>query len=281
MMRQAYPWKETHMMNPHSHTDRIGQVMRLQGLICFWDFQTLTDDGYISQGLQMSVLQESGGPVATANDGVFGSRSIRLGDDGYLSIPRSAMGRLNIHGPNAQLSVVTWLKRQPATNAHACQAVAGVWNEHAKRQYCLFLNLRIWDSADQVCAHVSGIGDATPGYKYCMDAAIGHTPVPMDQWQCCAMTYDGQYARAYLNGQLDHRGDRNPYAYDQGIFDGGEQGGDFTVGAVARPQTVDDQFQEHGSVVSNRYFGLLGGLAVFDRALTDEQMKTLGALHHA
>lgn len=261
-------------MDMKLNTDR---VLAMRGLVCFWDFQEPEGHPRQAKGAQASVLREPAGVVATANEGVFGPRSVVLGDGPYFSIPRGELGRLNIHGPQAQVSVVAWLKRRPNPDSHnGCQAVAGIWNEHAKRQYCLFLNLRIWNSAEQVGAHISGIGGATPGYKYCMDAAIGATPVPFHQWVCCAISYDGRHARAYLNGRLDARGDRNPYAYDLGIFDGGPGGADFTVGAVTRPEKVDDQFRDVGSVVANRYLGLLGGLAVFDRALSDDEMAALG-----
>ncbi len=251
------------------------KVVNMPGLVSFWDFQEPAGQLRMAKGMQASVLEEPAGAVPVVEEGALGRRSVRLGDGQYFTIRRANLGRLDIHGRDAQVSVIAWVKRHPSDSPTRCQAVAGVWNEHARRQYCLFLNLRIWDSAEQVCAHISGIGGATPGYKYCMDAAIGATPVPLQRWQCCAISYDGRFARAYLNGQLDVRGDRNPYAYDQGIYDGGPQGGDFTIGAVTRPQTVDDQLRDVGSVVANRFHGLLGGLAVFERALTDEQMRQL------
>jgi len=149
--------------------------------------------------------------------------------------------------------------------------------DNGKRQYCLFLNLGIWNSAEQVCAHVSSIGGATPGYRYCMDAAIGKTPVPFDQWECVGTTFDGTFARAHLNGKPDERGDRNPYRYEGGLFDGGPDGADFTVGAVARPERVDENRVPHGHAIANNFAGLLGGLAVFGRALTEDELAGLAA----
>ena len=97
-----------------------------------------------------------------------------------------------------------------------------------------------------------------------MDASIGATPVPLDVWQCVAFSYDGTWARAYLNGSLDTRPERNPYYYPQGLFDGGPNGSDFTVGGVHR-------LGEMG----NWYCGLLSGLAIYNRALTDTEMLNL------
>ncbi len=111
-----------------------------------------------------------------------------------------------------------------------------------------------------------------------MEAAIGATEVALEKWECIAMSYDGREARAYLDGELDVRGERNPYAYELGIFDGGEEGADFTVGAVARPEKVEmveGKAVESGSVQSNLFVGLMGGLAVFDRALSEGEMREM------
>jgi hypothetical protein len=49
-----------------------------------------------------------------------------------------------------------------------------------------------------------------------------------------------------------------------GLFDGGEDGSDFTVGAVHR-------LGEMG----NNFVGQIGGIAVFDRALSDDEFQTI------
>jgi hypothetical protein len=248
--------------------------LEIPGLLTFWDFQEAKGGEYVAKGPNPYRLRSVGKPVPVVQEGVFGEQSVRLGKEhGALHIPRRDCPALNLHGPKAQMSLIAWIKRERGGPESSCQAVAGMWNEHAKRQYCLFLNLRIWESAEQVGAHISSIGGATPGYKYCMDAAIGKSPVPFDQWQCVAISYDGTWAKSYLNGVLDGRGDRNPYRYDGGLFDGGPNGADFTVGAVTRPAKVDDNYKEHGSILANNYHGLLGGLAVYNRALTDDEIR--------
>ena len=247
------------------------------GLICFWDFQDASPNGFVARGPHAYRLEEMDGVALRVDEGIFGARALRLGNGPWLRAARGECPALDVHGPKAQVSLVAWLRREKA-EYRGCQAVAGMWNEHGKRQYCLFLNLHIWDSAEQVGAHVSCSGGATPGYKYCMDAALGQTPVPFEVWQCCAISYDGQWAKAYLNGRLDQRGERNPYFYPGGLFDGGQEGADFTVGAVARPESVGGDFQPHGAVIANRFHGLLSGLAVFNRALRDDEMAALAAL---
>lgn len=235
------------------------------GLVSFWDFQQPAGEARLSQGPYRYALHEQAGPVQRIEGGIFGSYAARLGPGQWLSAPRAAVPALNLHGPQAQVTVVAWLKREQKSNPKECEAVAGMWLETGKcRQYCLFLNLRIFDSADQVCGHVSAIGGPTPGHPWCMDASIGQTPVPFDQWQCAAFTYDGQFARSYLNGRLDPRRDRNPYPYPGGLFAAGADGADFTVGAVHRSGQMGNFFQ-----------GALGGLAVFSRALNAQEMETL------
>ncbi|MDF2661555.1 MAG: hypothetical protein K0Q94_4346 [Paenibacillus sp.] len=238
--------------------------MNQEGLICFWDFQEEAGQDRVSRGSCKYGLRENNGPIERVEDGVFGPYAARLDFGQWFNIPRALCPALNMHGPGAQVTVAAWVKW---TRSHfsRCEAIAGMWDEtRAKRQYCLFLNLQIWNSGEQVCGHVSSVGGPTPGYKYCMDAAIGATPVSPDDWHFVAFTYDGTYARAYVDGRLDERETFNPYRYEGGLFDGGPDGADFTVGAV-------DRSGEPG----NFFTGLLGGLAVYDRALTAEEIVQL------
>lgn len=121
--------------------------------------------------------------------------------------------------------------------------------------------------------------------------------MPEKQWCTLGFTYDGKYIRAYVNGVMEPRdldpvkdkrndryftkegpdgGDRgmNPYYHGRGIFGydskkhaGTKPGGgaDFTVGARYAV----------GSYTGEATIGRFGGLAVFDRALSDEEMKQL------
>lgn len=235
----------------------------LPGLIAFWDFQEPTGQPRISRGPNRYPLTPHG-ELQRIDGGVFGPYAMLVAEGQWLDIPRRDCPALDLHGPDAQVTVIAWLKRHPKSDGE-CQAVAGMWHETGlRRQYCLFLDLSIHDSADQVCGHVSRIGGPTPGQKWCMDASIGSNPVPMDQWATCGFTYDGQYARSYLNGVLDVRETFNPYHYPGGLFDGGPDGADFTVAAVHRSNRM-----------GNWFTGVLGGLAVFNRALNDAEMKSL------
>ncbi|MDF2722589.1 MAG: hypothetical protein K0Q59_2264, partial [Paenibacillus sp.] len=225
------------------------EVVAIDGLISFWSFQENGGEARVSAGPHAYRLSEMNGPIVRDNDGVFGPYSARVEFGQWFRIPRPECPALDLHGEQAQVTVAGWLKwGRSAYNG--CEAIAGMWDESRKmRQYCLFLNLRIWDSAEQVCGHVSSVGGPTPGYKYCMDAAIGQTPITRDEWHFVAFTYDGKEAKAYLDGRLDVREQFNPYRYEEGLFDGGADGADFTVGAV-------DRSGEPG----NFFTGSLGGL---------------------
>jgi len=236
-------------------------------LVSFWDFHEPTGAARVAVGAHPAVLHERRGTLERVTGGPFG-HAIRFVDGGlaHLFAPRNRIGALDIHGKGkaAQVTVVAWVRRQVKKRGE-CQAVAGVWGEtFGGRQYCLFLDLGIHRSGKQVCGHISGVGGPTFGYRYCMDAGIGATPVPYDEWHCTAFTYDGSHIRAYLDGRLDVRPNFNPYPYARGIHNGQPEPAEFTVGAVHR----------HGEY-GNHFVGDLGGLAVYRRALTDRELAAL------
>lgn len=240
------------------------ELLSVPNLLCLWDFagkQPLR-----SKGKFQYVLQEPTGPIPVVKEGVLSANSLDIKEHEYLTIPRADCPGLNIRGKNAQVTVLAWVKRQVKSRDNSeCEAIAGMWNEtQKKRQYCLFLNIRLRESKSQVCGHISGVGGPTPGEKWCVDVSIGQTPVRYDEWTFVAMTYDGHQIKSYRNGLFDARADRNPYPYEEGIFDGGDDGADFTVGAVHRLGNI-----------GNDFVGQLGGLAVFDRALSDSEIAQI------
>lgn len=241
----------------------------MPGLIAFWDFQQPAGQRFTAKGMGVFPLREMEGPIERVEDGVFGKQAAKIRSGQWMRIPRDQLGPLDIHGPKAQVTLVAWIKRDAK---NFWQSIAGVWDEtHKKRQYMLFLNARARTNhqtmerdncQDLIHGHVSSVGGPTPGYTVCRTYSSGTTPIPMDQWTMIAMTYDGKHSRVYVNGKLDAEENYNPFPYDKGLFDGGNDGADFTVGAnhVAGLQN------------NNRFGGLIGGLAVFDRALSEEEL---------
>jgi hypothetical protein len=93
--------------------------------------------------------------------------------------------------------------------------------------------------------------------------------VPQDVWNCLALTYDGKQIAAFNNGTLERRGNgsggdsvyANPFDYDKGIYRPATpaHGGNFTVGS----NVCDSPAQ---------FEGRIGGLAVWDRGLTEAEV---------
>lgn len=248
------------------------EILKTPDLVAFWDFQEGAGQPRLSKGGNRSyALLEKVGEVASVDGGVFGPKSAEIRYGQRLQIDRKDIGELDIHGKDAQVTVVAWVMRR---DRQSWQAIAGVWDEtRAKRQYCLFLNAPTATRSDEMVrypvkdrlhGHVSAVGGGTPGNKFCITYSSGGTAVPFGEWQCVAMSYDGKASRVFLNGKLDSWELRNPFPYEEGIFDGGAEGSDFTVGGVHR-----------GGSWGNFFGGKIGGLAVFKRALTEDEMLRL------
>lgn len=245
-----------------THADPL--AAEYPGLVSLWTFAEAAGSARIACGPHRYALREGAGPVARVDDGVFGPHAAEFRHGNYLSIPRQECPALAL---TRQLTLVAWVKRHRKPEVQ-CEAIAGLWDEtRAQRQYALFLDLRIHQSGDNAAGHVSHHGGPTPGYPWCMDAAIGLGYVDYFAWHCVAMSYDGQMVRTYLDGRLDSRPGFNPFAYPGSLHDAGPAGADFTVGAVHR-----------GGEMGNWFVGRLGGLAVYDRALSDTQQAALAAL---
>lgn len=226
--------------------------------VCRWDFSEPPGAPRWSSGRERYPLYEMAGAVARGDDGPAGGATLELGEGQWLRCPRRECPALDFRGASARFSIVAWVRRR-AKSTSECEAVAGMWNETDRtRQYCLFLNLLIWDSVDQACGHLSSTGAPTPGYRYCMEAAIGATRIERERWHLVAFTYDGHWGRVYVDGRLDYRPGLNPYHWPLPITDGGSSGSDFTVGAVFRAGRM-----------GNWFCGSLGGLAVYDDCLAE------------
>lgn len=235
------------------------ELVNIPNLLCLWDFEG--DKPFTSKGKYAYRLRHGQSDVQLIQGGVLSERAANLLEGQYLFIPRNDCPGLDIHGRHAQVTILAWLKRQPKS-FDQCEAIAGMWNEtDRQRQYCMFVNLGIYESANQVGGHISGVGGPTPGHQYCMDASIGSKAVAYHEWTFAAITYDGRLIKSYYNGMFDARPDRNPYTYHEGIYNPGSVGSDFTVGAVHRSNEM-----------GNHFVGQIGGVAVFDRALTAEEI---------
>jgi len=228
--------------------------------------------------MEKFALTEQKGRIKRVSEGPLSGYSALFQDSAFFQLPNSKTGKLNMYGQNQGVTVMAWVKWEGKTGF-----VGGMWNESTsggKRQYGLFVSLPYYNGADQVCGHISKSGKPTPPFPYSIDYSASKQKVEKGQWQMVAFTYDGQTIRSYLNGEfearepelIDHtkgfagfadgiRHSKNPYFYPEGM---GNNGSDFTVGAVLLSRGMGNYFR-----------GQIGGLAVFNRALSSEEIEKM------
>jgi hypothetical protein len=245
-------------------------VMALPGLVSFWDLQQPGGQQRLAHGQGAYALHEAAGTIDRIEGGVFGAYCASFTPGRWLECPREACPLLNLHGPEAEISVLAWVRRDLQHSAGS-QAVAGIWHEAAhRRQYGLYLDLRQSESAGQVGVQLSCVGAPANGQKYVSESAIGATQLD-GGWHFIACTFGrgpggGNEARVYLDGRLDPRPGLNPASPAGCLANGGAGGADFTVGAVHRTGEVGEWF-----------VGALAGVAVCNRALAADTIQALHA----
>lgn len=262
--------------------DVSSSVVQQPGLICFWDFQKSTDKGYVSSGPNAYALKPQNGPIQQVEEGIFGS-SLKIRQGQWLLLPREDCPALNFRGKD-EVTIVAWIQRESDAN---WQYIAGMWNERdAKRQYALFTcaasqtNFETMDripAKHQTHGYASDVGGATPGKPFCFSYASGKLKLPKSEWTMIAYTYDHEFLRVYVNGKLDEHPGYNPFPWNKPIFDGGEDGADFTVARQCLPNWP--HYPEAEKPMRKQGFGgKLGGLAVYKRALSADELE---AIHEA
>lgn len=259
--------------------EKPNAAVDLPGLLCFWDFQQKADDGYVSRGAYAYKLQPKNGPITTSEEGVFGG-SLQVRQGQWLMIPRAECPGLNLHGQD-EVTIVAWIQRKSDAD---WQYIAGMWNERdAKRQYALFTcaarqtNFETMDripAKHQTHGYASDVGGATPGKPFCFSYASGETKLPKGKWTMIAYTYDHEFLRVYVDGELDEKPGFNPFAWDKPIFEGGKDGADFTVARQCLPNWPHYPNAEK-PMLRQGFGGKLAGLAVFKRALSADELAKM------
>ena len=255
----------------------IEKIKAMKGFVALWDFKEPEGQDRRAVGKGDFPLKETNGSIQRINEGPLSGYSAVFGGSSFLSLPNVQTGALNIYGPNQGVTVVAWAK----WTGEQTGFVGGMWNEYqdgGKRQYGLFVSLPHYNGKNQVCGHISHTGKPTPPFPYSSDYSASKQQVPANEWVCVAFTYDGKNIKSYLNGVFEKREpelinntkgfdgypeglvqSKNPYYFPYGM---GNNGSDFTVGAVLLKRGMGNFFK-----------GQIGGLAVFDRALTEKQIK--------
>ncbi len=281
-------------------------VQKTPGLVAFWTFGEDAGHPRVAVGgKERHVLTEVGGPIPRVGGGPFSGFSVQLNGQQYLQIRHAELGDLNIDGPDAQVSLFAVIF---VSDVEHSRTVAGIWSEGkgfnddtGTRQWALLMHMPAYGGARRLVPHVSSEGGMTrradgTALGWNADYAATRSEVPEGRWCTVGFTYDSQYVKAYLNGVMerraldpvkDKRNDRyfthegpggrdrgmNPYYHGRGIFHYDPSlhattkipPSDFTVGA---------RYAE-GAMLCDAFRGKIGGLAVFERALTDAEMKRL------
>jgi len=282
-------------------------VKETPGLVAFWTFGEEAGQPRVSTGTREAhPLTEVGGPIARVEGGPFSGYSADFNGKQYLHIKYAETGDLNISGKDAQVSMFAVVR---IINLKQSRTIAGMWSEGkganddtGTRQYALLMNMPTYGGPNQLVPHISSEGGVTrradgTAFPWCADYAATKSEVPVERWCTLGFTYDGKYLRAYIDGKLDVREldalkdkrndpyftkegpegrDRgmNPYYHGRGIFKydpalhaATKQGGgsDFTVAARYAV----------GNMLGEATIGRFGGLAVFNRSISDEEMKKL------
>ncbi len=276
------------------------------GLVAFWTFGEEAGQARVSQGTkEKHPLLEVGGAVARVAGGPFSGYVAELDGKQYWQIKRADLGDLDISGADAQVSMFAVVFVE---NLKKSKTIAGIWSEGkganddtGTRQYALLMNMPTYGGLRQLTPHVSSEGGVTrradgSAFPWCADYAASKSEVPEGQWCTLGFTYDAKYLRAYINGVCEQRAldavkdkrtdpyftkegpegkDRgmNPYYHGRGIFRYDPAlhektkiaPSDFTVGSRMAV----------GSLTGEATKGKFGGLAVFNRALSEAEMKKL------
>ena len=269
----------THTADAKPNSGLVSSIKSTPGLVALWDFKEKEGHARKAYGVGKFPLKEANGPIPRIEEGILSGYSAQFSGKAFLMLPHSKTGELNIYGPGQGVTVIAWVK----WSGEQTGFVGGMWNEYqdgGKRQYGLFVSLPYYNGAHQVCGHISFSGKPTPPFPYSIDYSASKQTVEKQQWQCVAFSYDGKQIKSYLNGKFETREpelinhtkgfegypdglfqSKNPYDFPAGM---GNNGSDFTVGAVLLKAGMGNYFK-----------GQIGGLAVFNRALTEKEINSL------
>lgn len=287
-------------------TGNASVVTDMPGLVAFWTFGEPADQPRQSVGTADAYpLEMMHGPIERVEGGPFSGYAAQLNGQQWFQIAHDKLGGLNISGPDAQVSLFAVVYIEDVERS---RTIAGIWNEgkgahddSGTRQYAMLTHMPMYGGARRLTPHISAEGGVTrradgSALPWNADYASPVSEMPEKQWFTLGFTYDGAYIRVYQNGvfeprevdpQKDNRTDRyfttegpdgghrgmNPYYHGRGIFryDPGKHG---KTKMSPSPFTIGARHAE-GQMLIDAFRGRFGGLAVFNRALSDDEMKRL------
>ena len=300
-----------------------------RGLVSFWDFQERSGPFVAKLGRGRYALEEksynpstrvwsSNNKVQRVQDAPparpFGEMSASIGVSQMLHVPDTyeTAPLLNIHGDDATLTVVAWVKPSPAldnASHYDFGHLVGIWAEPISvRTYVMFVPAssrgRVQGQPEgqvpYLDAEISRTGATMqPLCRWSISYALGASPINHSSWHMLAMTFDGNAIRALVNGSLDVRPPDRPHrtpnftqcterwqnpapistwtnrsagTWGPGGAPVSKNKADFTVGGQRGAPCLDGV---QCSGMGHAWSGRIGGLAVYDRALEAAELHGL------
>lgn len=303
------------------HASLATATIPINGLISFWDFQEASGPFLAKQGVGQYVLEEAsfvnriwnhGGAVNRSHDTPpgqpFGPLSASIGHNQMLEVLDTAIAAplLDIHGDDATMTMVGWMKPSQDLDNQTRRDFghfAGIWSEAISvRTFVMFCpqNSRGRDiPGNHLDVEISRTGATMqPACRWSISYALGSAKIDSDSWHMLAMTFDGSFIRAFVNGTLDYRPPhrlnpaespcnetwQNPASistwtnrtegqWGPGGAPASQNRTDFTVGGQRGVICPDGVTCPGG--MGHSWSGLIGGLAVFNRSLSDEELHDM------
>ncbi len=288
-------------------TGDASQIESIPDLVGFWTFGEAPGQQRVSQGTPSShplseVAKAGAAPtIGRLDEGPFSGHAAHFDGQHYLRLPYADTGDLNINGAAAEVSMIAFIRLDTMS-----KTVAGMWYEGGgayddvgSRQYALLMDMPMYGGNDQVTPHISAEGGVSrradgSAMPWCVDYAASDSTVETGTWVSVGFTYDSDYIRAFYNGAFEERpvdpdADNRTDSYFTDEGPGGEDRGmnpyyhgkpifeyDPAIHSETKPQggadfTVGSRYSG-GSFFGEPMRGAIGGLAVFDRALTESEM---------
>lgn len=277
-----------------------------KGLIAMWDFQGDSPGSHSvtsRTGPQSTTLAARGDKTVKKDSGDPGPFGPSLLLDGETVFVKDGdIGALDVSKTGGQVTVVNWVNDTAAdhddtVDGKPVNGMAFRAGSHCEggaeeaRQYGSYFDGSFyldWSHAHYT-PHIGAQDGASPGYPWNRDYAASarkyFTGVGQGQWHMEAFTYDGHQIVAYVDGLSDiwkdvpepepnvpgftlrQTVDRNPFILDKPI-NGSPTKKRFTIGGAVLgnpPAFAGVNFTK----------GKLGGVAVFNRALTAEEIMAI------
>lgn len=287
---------------------RIADAVAIPGLVAFFDFQRDLAGGSTvtsrvgSQPITLTALASKTVVKDGADPGPFGPSLVL--DGATVFVKDGPLGALDVSAVGDQVSMVVWVKDSANTHDDGGTGASFRAGSHCEpgtapaRQYGSYFdaNTWVWTSA-RYTPHIGAQDGASTGYPYNRDyagtARKMFTGTGQGLWHMEAFTFDGAQIVAYIDGMTDslkNVAEPNPASVVVGATTSAALGNTlaqvvdrnpFTLKKGINRSSTTKRFSLGGTVVAtpdagaNYTTGKLGGVAVFNRALTPSEIMQI------